>query len=279
MATRDRRSSLLHTLERLSALPERPPVAVVDNGSADRSPDAVRAAFPDVLVLEAGHNLGAAARAVGARALGTDLVAFSDDDSWWAPGALARAAEHFAASPRLALLAARILVGDERRLDPTCARMAASPLGVVEGVGPRVLGFVACGAVVRREPFLAAGGFHPRLQLYGEEALLAVDLASAGWELAYAADVVAHHHPTPAHPRPGRHMLEVRNRLWATWLRRPWRRALGETGAAVAGAGRDREAWRALAEAASGAAWVARERRVIPDPVERAVRRLEAERL
>ena len=35
MITRDRCRSMLRTLDRLAALPERPPVAVVDNGSAD----------------------------------------------------------------------------------------------------------------------------------------------------------------------------------------------------------------------------------------------------
>ncbi|HEY8585023.1 MAG TPA: glycosyltransferase [Capillimicrobium sp.] len=276
MATRDRRPSLLATLERLTALPERPPVVVVDNGSSDGTADAVRAAFPAVGVLEPGRNLGAAARAVGARELETDLIAFCDDDSWWAPGALALAERRFDEHPRLALLAARILVGDDERLDPTCAEMAASPLGRVEGVGPRVLGFVACGAVVRRAPFLRAGGFHPRLQVYGEETLLAVDLASAGWELAYADDVVAHHHPSAGHPRPGRRVTELRNRLWSAWLRRPAMRALEATGAIVAQGASDPDARRALAAAVRGSRWVARERRVVPKGVEAAVRRLEA---
>jgi hypothetical protein len=38
IATRDRRDELLTTLGHLRALPERPPVIVVDNGSTDGSP-------------------------------------------------------------------------------------------------------------------------------------------------------------------------------------------------------------------------------------------------
>lgn len=260
----------------MTALPERPPVVVVDNGSSDGSAAAVRTTFPSVSVLEPGRNLGAAARAVGARELDTELVAFCDDDSWWAPGALTLAGRRFAEHPRLGLLAARILVGDDERLDPTCAEMAASPLGELCGVGPRVLGFVACGAIVRREPFLAVGGFHPRLQVYGEEALLAIDLAAAGWQLAYADDLIAHHHPQAGHPRPGRRTAELRNRLWSAWLRRPLPRALDLTARLMAGASRDRAAWRALAQAARGAGWVVRERRVVPARVEHAVRLLES---
>src|SRR3712207_8738424 len=40
-------------------------------------------------------------------------------------------------------------------LDPTCVAMARSPLDVGTSLpGPAVLGFVACGAVVRRDAYL-----------------------------------------------------------------------------------------------------------------------------
>src|SRR5215212_8503970 len=149
IATRNRVASLLATLDRLRALPERPRVIVVDNGSTDGTADAVRGEHPEVEVLCPGRNLGCGARNDGARASRAPYVAFSDDDSWWADGALGRAADLFDASPRLALLAARVLVGPEGTLDPVCDAMAASPLGTGEGLpGPRVLGFVACGSVV-----------------------------------------------------------------------------------------------------------------------------------
>jgi N-acetylglucosaminyl-diphospho-decaprenol L-rhamnosyltransferase len=272
IATRDRSASLLRTLDRLAALPEAPPVIVVDNGSSDGSPAAVRRAHTGVGVLELGANLGAAARTAGAALADTPLVAFSDDDSWWAPGALARADELLERNPGVALLAARVLVGPEQRLDPTCAAMAASPLGAPRGgLGPPVLGFVACGAVVRRAPLLACGGFEPRFGLGGEEELLALDLAAAGWRLAYAGDVVAHHHPGTGDRARRSHTL-VRNALWSAWLRRPPGAALRRSAAVLAQAG-----WTgppALAEALAGLGWVSRDRHVVPAPVERAARRL-----
>ena len=39
--------------------------------------------------------------------------------------------------------------------------------------GPSVLGFLACGTIVRREAYLQAGGFDPLLFFFGEEELLA----------------------------------------------------------------------------------------------------------
>ncbi|MFC5380408.1 glycosyltransferase family 2 protein [Aquipuribacter nitratireducens] len=203
------------------------PVVVVDNGSRDGTVEAL-AGREGVRVLALGENRGATARTVGARAAGTELVAFADDDSWWAPGALARAAEHFAAHPRLGLLAARVLVGPEERPDPVNAVMAASPLGRTRAgdvlPGPAVLGFLACGAVVRREAFLSVGGFDPVVFFRGEEERVALDLAAAGWACAYVDDVVAHHHPSSSRaPRPAALAEEARNDVLTAVMRRPWR--------------------------------------------------------
>ena len=273
IATRDRRASTLASLDHLAELPERPPIVVVDNGSTDDTPRAVARRHPDVEVIELGRNVGAAARTVGARALRTPLIAFCDDDSWWAPGALARAEAVFADNPRLGLLQARILVGPEQRLDPTCAAMRRSPVPPEgDSPGPALVGFIACGAIVRRAPFLSVGGFHPRLGIGGEEELLALDLAAAGWQLAYVDSVVAHHDPQPSADRSGRSASRTRNALWVAWLRRPPAAALGRSVRVAAGALRER-CPRALLDAARGLPWVLRERRALPPRVEHAARR------
>jgi GT2 family glycosyltransferase len=153
IATCDSGDTLLGTLARLTALPERPPILVVDNGAPSDLAAAVRAAGhrpPVVEVVTLPGDHGPAARTVGARRLSTELVAFCDNDSWFAPGALDRAAERFARDPRLALLQARVLVGPEERLDPTCALATGAPA---------LLRFVACGAVLRRRALLEVGGF------------------------------------------------------------------------------------------------------------------------
>ncbi len=269
IATRNRRDDLLATLDRHARQPGPPPVVVVDNASEDGTPSAVRRLHPRVHVIALPENRGGAARTIGVRALRTPFVAFSDDDSWWAPGALDRIAAAFAAHPSLALIAARILVGEEERLDPTSAAMANSPLAQRAGLpGARVLGFVACGAAVRRDAFLSAGGFHPRMGVGGEERLLALDLAALGWDLAYLEDVVAHHHPRPDPARADRDAVVLRNRLWAAWLRRPVAGALRETAQALTRAS-PRAVARGLAPALRGRAWIARDRRVVPAAIER----------
>jgi GT2 family glycosyltransferase len=275
IATRNRGTELLGTLTRLRSLPERPPIVVVDNGSTDGTPARVRAHHPGVRVVELAANRGAAARNVGARLVASPYVAFSDDDSWWAPGALARAAELLDHHPRLAVLAARVLVGLERRLDPVCAEMAASPLPRAPDLpGPSVLGFVACGAVVRRAAFLAARGFDRRLGVGGEEELLAVDLAARGWGLAYVDEVVAHHHPSPSRDPARRRRIQVRNALWSAWLRRPLGSAARRTIDLTATALDQPGTWPGVMEALAGLPWVLRERRPVPRELEAALRAL-----
>jgi GT2 family glycosyltransferase len=217
--TRDRREELLRTIGHLHG-----PVVVVDNGSSDGTVQAVRdLARPDVEVVALDRNRGAVARTIGVARARTALVAFADDDSWWQPDALGRAADVFADHPRLGLLAARLVVDDER-LDPVCEQMAAAPLGRSPDLpGPDVLGFIACAAVVRREAFLGVGGFDDVVFFAGEEERVSLDLAAAGWGQAYVDDVVAHHAPSAVRSTPqARQALIERNLVLTALMRRPW---------------------------------------------------------
>ncbi|MET0728965.1 MAG: glycosyltransferase [Acidimicrobiales bacterium] len=275
IATQDRRRKLLHTVEQLEALPERPPVIVVDNGSQDGSGAAVRAQHARADVVTLGRNLGAAARNIGVRRAATPYVAFADDDSWWAPGALSLAATAFDAHERLGLIAARVLVGPESRLDPTSAVMGDSPLPPDgRGPGQPVLGFLACGAVVRREAFLEVGGFDDLLFFLGEETLVAMDLTAAGWGVHYLDEVIAHHHPTAPGEGSGRRRRQLRNELLTTWMRRPPGIAIRATARVARGALRDPACRGALVEATKRVGPVVRRRRRLPSDVEAHLRQL-----
>jgi GT2 family glycosyltransferase len=219
IATRNRRDELLAHLRHHET-----PVIVVDNASTDGSPEAVEAAFPSVRVIRLARNRGAVARTIGVRAATTDYVAFADDDSWWAPGALAAAERLLDAHPGVGLLAASIAVGPENRPDPSNAVLADSPLGLSPtGIGPRLVGFVGCAAVVRRTAFLTVGGFDPVVRFPGEEERLALDLADGGWELVHAPQLWVHHHPSE-HREPGeaRQRDLVRSAVLTALMRRDW---------------------------------------------------------
>jgi N-acetylglucosaminyl-diphospho-decaprenol L-rhamnosyltransferase len=203
-------------------------------------------------------------------------VAFCDDDSWFAPGSLRRAADVLDRHPRLAAVNAHILVGPDERLDPSCEDMARARLPAADGQpGHPLLSFIACAVVVRRAAVLGVGGFSERLGIGGEEELLGWDLAAAGWQMSYVPEVIAHHHPPPNDGRPERREQLLRNKLLWLWLRRPARTAAARTLEILRRSPRDRFSARAVARAVAAIPWVLRKRRVGPPHVEAMRRQLE----
>jgi GT2 family glycosyltransferase len=265
--THQRIDELKRCLAQLSRLPERPALIVVDNASSDGSAAFVARCHPDAELVRCTRNLGAAGRNAGVARVCTPYVAFCDDDTWWAAGALTRAADLLDRHAGVAAIAAHVLVGAEERDDPTCVAMAASPLAAEGLPGPALVSFMAGAVVMRTVAFREAGGYEPRLFLGAEEALLGMDLLAAGWHIVYARDVVTHHHPSLVRDGEGRRVMLARNRLWLAGLRLPWRLAWRESRvvareAAAAGVLRP-----ALFQALAGLPWVLSHRRVLPEAV------------
>ncbi len=265
--THNRIDELERSLLELGRLPEKPHLIVVDNGSQDGTAEYVAQCFPHAELVRCLHNLGAAGRNAGVARVRTPYVAFCDDDTWWAPGALRCAADLLDAHPRVAAIAARVLVGPLDRVDPTCDRMAASPLDRGNLPGPALIGFMAGATVMRVAAYREVGGFEPRLFLGAEEALLAMDLAARGWSIMYAADVVTHHHPSPARNRRARRIMLALNRIWIAWLRLPGALAWRETRRLLREAAAAQLSGPVLRQVLTGAPWLLRERRVLPPVV------------
>lgn len=277
LLTHDGRGRIERALERLTALPERPPVIVVDNASSDGTPAAVRAGFPDVCVLELAANRGAAGRNAGVAAARTPYVAFAEDDSWYEPGALGVAADLLDAHPTVGLLAAHTLVGADRRPDPIHADMVDTPLTDEPGLpGHPILSFLEGTSIVRRAAFRQADGFDPRVSLGGPEEHLAAELLRRGWRLRYVPDVVARHVPDHGTPSETIRRLGLRNTLWFAWLRRPVGPALRWSRHVLATSPRNRTTLLALLDALRGLPWVLRERRPLPHEVEAQMALLDA---
>jgi GT2 family glycosyltransferase len=266
--TYNRRDELLRNLERLRDHAPGIPIIVVDNGSSDGTADAVQSGFPEVRLVRAPANLGAAGRNLGVAAASTPYVAFCDDDTCWEPGALEEAERLLAGAPRAGVINACVRVGPDGRTDPTCDIMARSPLGPGPGGTTRLLGFMAGACIFRRQAYMEAGGYEPRFFIGGEEALLAFDLAALGWDMLYAGHIFTWHHPSPLRDRPLRADLLNRNAIWTAWLRlRPgpaWR----ETGLQLRMARGRNASWRVAAATLAGLPWVWRRRAVIPPPVD-----------
>ena len=123
-----------------------------------------------------------------------------------------------------------------------CAVLQHREAGRVEAGGVALLW-----RLLHRPAFLAAGGFSPVLGFGGEEELLSLDLAAAGWGQAYAGDVVAVHAPNSARDdADARWALQQRNSALTAWLRLPTSTAVRATGNLGLAALRDRTARPAL---------------------------------
>ncbi len=272
-----RRAEALAAVERLSRLPEQPRIVLVDNGSGDGTAEAVADGFPAVDVVALDENRGAVARNIGVERLDTPYVAFCDDDTWWEPGSLARAADVLDACPGLAVVNARIVTGPDAHDDPIVAELRDSPVPGPDWLpGPALGSFLAGASVVRREAFREVGGFSSRLWLGGEEELLATDLLTAGWEICYLEDLVVHHDASPRRDPVQRRRNGLRNTLWFIWLRRPALPAVRRTVFLARTVPRDRTSVLAVGDAIRGLPWVLVHRRVRPPEVERRLRPLDA---
>lgn len=262
--THNRAHELERCLDHLLQLPERPHLIAVDNASQAATTERFESRFPGVELVRCERNLGAAGRNAGVVRVSTQYVAFCDDDTWWEAGALERAVDLLDAHPRIGAIAARVLVGPENRLDPTCERMAASPLDSSGLPGPALIGFMAGAVVMRTDAFRETGGYEPRFFLGAEEALMGLELAARGWAMVYASDVITHHYPSAARDPGARRLMLARNRLWIAWLRLPLATAWHETWHVLSDAAALGIGGPTLRAALRGLPWVLAQRRAVP---------------
>ena len=213
----------------------------MDNGSRDGTPAAVLAAHPTVAViaLPAGHGSrrtdgrGPRRRHAVRRLLRRRLVVGARRARARPPTCSTRT-RGSGSSPR------RVLVGTDERLEPACAAMAASPLAPEPGLpGPRVLGFVACGAVVRRSAYPRGRRLRPASR--GRRRGGAAGDGPRRGRLAARVRRRRRRPPPPSGVRDHDAAAGdgVRNDLWFAWQRRPLGHALRHTARAAAAARRD----------------------------------------
>ncbi len=185
--------------------PLRAETIVVDNGSTDGTPAAIRTAHPNVLLLESGCNLGfAAGNNAGLAAARGDFLCLLNPDTLPAPGALAALVAFLRAQPTIGAAGPRLLNpdGSEQAVGfafPTLAqvfldffpfggRFAASRLNGRYPDAPRdrpfPIGFPlgAC-IVARRAAVVAAGPLDEGFFLYSEEVDWCRRMTRAGWPI------------------------------------------------------------------------------------------------
>lgn len=180
----DRREQLATSLDAMLSLSDYPrervePI-VVDNASSDGTAALVRAAFPEVSLVERGHNSGVSAFNDGfARATGEFVLALDDDCHLPADGlrrAVAAARAHNADMVSFA-------VGTDG--DPDFRFGTDYPTGL--------LAFWGCAVLLRRDALTALGGYDPEIFIWANELEFTLRFLDAGYRHLHLPEVVATH--------------------------------------------------------------------------------------
>lgn len=157
---------------------ERLEIIVVDNESSDGTGDMVKREFPDVRVVRVEPNRAVAGWNAGFEAGTGDYFLVLDDDASPERG-LKDAIAYLEANPKVGILACNIVGG------PFTTQLMKDK--------QKWLGFVGCGAIIRRAVFEKIGGFAPWIHLYSHEWEYGIRTLDAGFEIRYFAACVVKH--------------------------------------------------------------------------------------
>jgi GT2 family glycosyltransferase len=190
-------------------------VWLVDNASSDGSAAAIRAAFPQVLLIENERNAGfGAANNQAMRQARGKFFLLLNSDAFPKPGAVAALIDYLREHPRTAVVGPRLLNADGS-LQRSCYRFP-TPLHVwshnlwVAAVLPQhpVLGdyrrwahdtersvdwVIGACLLVRREAYEQVGGFDEAFFMYAEETDWQRRLRASGWEIAFTPEAEVTH--------------------------------------------------------------------------------------
>ncbi len=186
-------------------------IIVADNGSADGSPEMVRAEFLSVRVLETGENLGfGRANNLALSDASGRAYCLLNSDAELLPGALSAALAVLASDPKIGLVGGQLLWPDGRPQtsygdDPTLLGVlreqtftganAAAPRIAPQNSTSKDVDQI-CGAfmLIRPEAWREMGGFDPHYFMYNEDVDLNFRLRRSGWRVVFAPGVRVTHH-------------------------------------------------------------------------------------
>lgn len=192
-------------------------IIVIDNGSTDGSVEMVGSAFPKVLLLDTGENLGyGRANNLGLKNARGRYFFVLNSDTEVQPGALRALVDFLDERPKAGAVTAQLILPDGSiqsscATDPNLMKVfweqtyldKLFPNNKITGGYTmthwnydevREVEQVAGAAVViRREAWEQIGGFDPAFFMYFEDTDLCIRLRKAGWSIWFLPDARVHH--------------------------------------------------------------------------------------
>ena len=204
------RSQLLqqtvHTFLRQDYPAEKRELILVDNGSTDDTIDVIRSLEREhtgVRAMNEPRKGAHFARNTGALAATGEILYFTDDDMLAEPNMLSEIVRGFDTDPKVASVTGKVLPKWETEppvwVLEHCrnALLSLLDLGEATIVSDEDPGVFSCHQAVRREVFIAAGGFNPDTNadvFTGDnETGLNIKIRNLGYRFAYVGSAVTHH--------------------------------------------------------------------------------------
>ncbi len=153
-------------------------IIVVDNASTDGTREMVESEFPDVRVVSLQPNRAVAGWNAGFEAGRGEFFLVLDDDSAPQSG-LKDAIAFLQQNPKVGILACQIVGGPFTTQDWKTQK--------------QFIGFIGCGALIRREVIEKIGGFASWIYLYTHEWEYGLRCLDAGFEIRYFDGCVVRH--------------------------------------------------------------------------------------
>ena len=219
IATRDRHADLAATLSHLQLCrPSVRELMIIDDGSPEAINHLVRREWPDAIVVRHEQSAGQCQRRSEgfAACRGPYILQLDDDSAPLDPNMLDCAVQLLEQQSDLALITFYVFNGKEL------------PAGLQPYGEPRyTTSFVGCGALIRKDAVLKAGGYAPFFGNEWEEEELSLRLMKAGWGLYYDPSLIIHHRVSPQNRCSDRTWMRgFRNKLWSLVMHFPVHRVL-----------------------------------------------------
>jgi GT2 family glycosyltransferase/glycosyltransferase involved in cell wall biosynthesis len=197
----------IHCISELRSLDwpaEKLQIVCVENGSGDDSAARIRAADPDVLLIESKDNLGFTGGCnLGVQKSAGEFVAFLNNDARPDPQWIRAAMAAFNEAPDIGSVASRVMDWDGKLVDFVDAAVTWFGMGYKPYAGqadpggfdtPRnVLFGTGAAMFVRADLFESAGGFDERYFMFYEDVDLGWRLNLLGWKVRYEPRSLAYH--------------------------------------------------------------------------------------
>lgn len=188
-------------------------IIIVDNQSEEGLKEALQSMYPSISVIALEQNLGTEGRNVGIKAASSDVVILLDDDVFdLSIEEVEKILLRFESDEKLAALCFKVIHAETNALINWCHH---KPKEVFSNCFFETYEITEGAVAIRRDTFLAVGGFPGSFFISHEGPDLALRLINVGCSVWYTPEVVVkHHQSTLGRASWRRYYYDTRNVIW-----------------------------------------------------------------